>query len=369
MRLGVLPIALVFVPVVGAASGEGWRKTWEVVVAAAEKEGSVTVAHGGTASPDMGRAFREGFQKSYPNIQVNLTIAGGRSIAPRMLMERRVGRYLWDVYIGGTTTALAYLVPAGILDPIQPALILPEVLDMQNWLGGKLDFADNAETLSLVFGSLLIAPVAYNTNLVKGEEIKSHWDFLDPKWRGKLVMFDPRRPGIGLATVTFWYNNPKLGKDFIGRLFTEQDISFIQDSRQVIERVARGEQWATLGVSPAFYESLKAQGLPLDLRSADDLKEGSYVTAGVGNLGLVNRAPHPNAAKVYINWLLSKEGQTVWSRASQYPSRRLDVPYDHLNPANVAKKDKLSLYQSNYQESFVDQRTEILKFLAGVIKR
>lgn len=346
-----------------AASSE-----WEDVLRGAKKEGWVVIAHGGNAAPAVRRLYSEGFREDFPDIKVDLTVAGGRSIAPRMLMERRVGKYLWDVYIGGTTTALTFLKPAGVLDPLRPALLLPEVKNPGRWFGGQLDFADTSGTHNLTFAGRLIAPFVVNTKLAKANEIRSYWDLLDPKWRGKIVMQDPRSPGNGLAMATHWYFTPAIGKKFMREFFTKQKVKVTRNSRQLLEWVARGDYPLGLAFSSSYYESIKGQGLPLEIQTAANMKEGSYVTSGSAGLGLVNRAPNPNAAKVYINWLLSKKTQTAWSRASGNWSRRVDVPQDHLNPGIIPKKERISSYQMNYKEQWVSKRREIQAFLRTILK-
>ena len=351
----------------GGASIAG-ASEWDEVLAAANKEGTVVLANGGGAGTGERRLFTEGFQKQFPGIRVNMTTAGGRSIAPRILMERRVGKYLWDVYQGGTTTALTFLVPAGVLDPIKPALIWPEVKDPSKWFGGKIDFSDDAATHNLVFGGYVKPPLAYNTKLLKKGDIRSYHDLLDPKWRGKIVLTDPRRPGSGLAAATFWYGNKSLGKEFIRRILTEQDVKLSRDYRQQMEWLARGDYAIAIGHHNGIYKEFVEKGLPLALLTANDVKEANYVTAAVAGLGLVNRGPNPNAAKVYINWLLSKETQTKWSRISGFWSRRRDVPQDHLDPAIIPDENKIDSYQLNYKEHWVKKRKNIVKYLRTIIR-
>ena len=341
---------------------------WDKVLAAANKEGTVVLANGGGAGTGERRLFTEGFQKQFPGINVDMTTAGGRSIAPRILMERRVGKFLWDVYQGGTTTALTYLVPAGVLDPIKPALLLPEVTDPSKWFGGKIDFSDDAETHNLVFGGYVKPPLAYNTNLLKKGDIRSYYDLLDPKWRGKIVLTDPRRPGSGMAAATFWYGTKSLGKEFIRRLLTEQDVKLSRDYRQQMEWLARGDYAIAIGHHNGIFKEFAEKGLPLALLTANDVKEANYVTAAVAGLGLVNRGPNPNAAKVYINWLLSKDTQTKWSRISGFWSRRRDVPQDHLDPAIIPDENKIDSYQLNYKEYWVKKRRDIVRYLRTIIR-
>ncbi|HEX9880646.1 MAG TPA: extracellular solute-binding protein, partial [Candidatus Binatia bacterium] len=254
---------------------------WDDVVAAAKKEGTVVVANGGGAGSEERRLYTEEFQKQFPGIKVDMTTAGGRSIAPRMLMERRAGKYIWDVYTGGTTTALEYLVPAGVLDPIKPALILPEVKDPKNWFGGAIDFSDNAATHNLVFGGYVKPPLVYNTKFVKKTDIRSYRDLLDPKWKGKIVITDPRRPGSGLAAATFWYGTDGLGKEYIKEFFSKQDVKVSSDYRQQMEWLSRGDYYIAIGHHNGIFNEFLAQGLPLGQLTASDVKEANYVTAAV----------------------------------------------------------------------------------------
>jgi len=366
-------LSVLFFPVAATAFGgeatQDWKAEWDKTVAAARKEGRVAVLHGGGASATMQNMLKDNFQKAYPGIQVDMLVGGGQNVTPRLLAERRAGRYDWDVYIGGTTTALTLLIPAKVLDPIPPALILPEVTDGKKWFGGQIDYADNAETYNLAFGGYVQPPFAYNTKLVKADALQSWWDLLKPEWRGKLIMFDPRAPGTGLASATFIYAQQGLGKDYLRKLLTEQKYDLSLDYRQILEETARGNYLLGWGIHLGIYDELAKKGLPLGRFPVDRIKEGSYLTTATASLGLMNRAPHSNAAKVYINWLLTKDAQAAYSRASTYWSRRVDVPTDHLEQAIVPKAEKYDSYQANYKEKYVAMRDEIVDFLRTVMKR
>lgn len=350
-------------------SGAATSPEWKQVVEAAKKEGKVVVGLGGGGGSDVRTLFTDGFQKQFPEIKVDLTIfGGGARLVSRVLTERRAGKYQWDVYTGGTTTAIEHLIPAGVLDPIRPALILPEVVEPRKWFGGQIDFSDDAAVHNLVFGGYVKPPFAYNSKLVNKKEIDSYLDLLDSKWRGKITVHNPLESGSGLAAVTFWYGTPALGKEFIRRILTEQKVMIVRDYRQQLEWIARGDYLVGIGHHQELFTEFRDKGLPLAQLTASDVKEANYVTAAVGSLGLVNRGPHPNAAKVFINWLLSRETQTAWVRATGFWSRRVDVPHDHLDPALLPKIEKLSSYQLNYKEEWVKKRKEIQEFLRTILK-
>ena len=90
--------------------------------------------------------------------------------------------------------------------------------------------------------------------------------------------------------------------------------------------VGQGRVPVLIGGVDAIVEQRMSQGVPIAIADPRQIREGSDLSPANGALGLFNRAPHPNAAKVFINWLLSKEGQTVFAQAQGYVSGRADVP-------------------------------------------
>jgi iron(III) transport system substrate-binding protein len=337
---------------------------WEQTVAAARREGKLVIL--GPPGADARDALTAGFQKRYPEIQVEFSGGSGAQTAPKILTERGAGQYLGDVHIGGTTTMLTSLVPAGALDPIQPYLAGPETREASAWLNGRFDYSDDAAQYNLVFTSAVKAPLAYHPRQVNPSELKSYKDLLDPKWRGKVSMRDPRTAGPGLATATFLYMTPSLGPEYL-RQFLTSGVIFSTDDRQVLDWVARGQYPIALAPSELETVELSKKGLPIALLDAHDLQEGSYLTAAFGSVAVLNRAPHPNAVKVYLDWLLSREGQTDWSVASGYPSRRLDIPTDHLTKATIPRPGVP--YQENYKEAYVVIKAELDAFLESSVPR
>ncbi len=104
------------------------------------------------------------------------------------------------------------------------------------------------------------------------------------------------------------------------------------------------------------------------------LKEGSYGTAGRGTLAIMKSPAHPNATKVFVNWLLGREGQEVVSRALSQATRRLDVDTRFLREAGViAAKDQMSLKDflqvENQSEEKLDTVREPAQKLARALLR
>jgi ABC-type Fe3+ transport system substrate-binding protein len=94
------------------------------------------------------------------------------------------------------------------------------------------------------------------------------------------------------------------------------------------------------------------------------LQESTYITSGNGTVVVLKNPPHPNAVKVYLDYLLSHEGQLSWSKASGFPSLRQDVPRDHVLPILIPKEGVK--YQENYTERYVRVREEVMSFLKGI---
>jgi iron(III) transport system substrate-binding protein len=314
-----------------AAEKSGWQQQWETVLAAAKREGKVTVT--GPTGSEVRQALVEPFQKKY-GISVEYFAAEGREIAPKITTEQAAGKYLWDVFVHGVLTAMESMIPRDALDPLESALILPEVRDPKNWRGESLPFLGPARQL-LVMALQHRGTVAVNTNLVKANELKSYKDLLDSKWKGKIIIDDPRRSGPGQATFFFFYMHPDLGTDFI-RALARQEVLVLRNFMQEVDFVAQGRYPILIGPEVPVEMRMK-QGAPIALIDPRQLREGSDLNSKNGNVALYQNAPHANAAKIYLNWLLTQEGQTIFAQTMGYVSTRKDVSTDHVPPWRIPK--------------------------------
>jgi len=339
MNRAVVMIEVLMVMALFGFNSASVAAEWESTLAAAKKEGKVSVISDVTAT--MRDALTLDFEKKY-GISVDLFGTSGREVAPRVAAERKAGQFLWDIYIHGSTTALEAMIPMGAFDPLEPALILPDVKDPKTWRGGAIEFLDPGKMV-LVMTPFHRGTIFYNTKLVNAKEFKSHKDLLDPKWKGKMVVDDPRRAGPGVATFTFFYLHPELGPDFI-RALGKQQMTILRDYAQEVDAVGQGRYPVLIGAADFVAITRAKQGVPIAIVDARQLKEGTDLSPTNGTLALFNRAPNPNAAKIYINWLLSKEGQTIFARANGYVSARLDVPTDHTEPWRVPLPGAIKTY-------------------------
>ncbi len=304
---------------------------WAKLVAAAKKEGQLDLM----TSP--GPTYLEDFSKAFPEIKVSdLAMAGGSQARLKVLAERRAGKYLADVDVGGPDTPSSILHPAKALDPLKPALVLPEVTDTSKWFERKHHFIDPEGQHIFLFEGTAQAYIAYNTAAVKPDEIRSYWDLLNPKWKGRIAAQDPRFPGTVSHALRFFFYHPELGPKYLRRLLSETDLVVSRDNRQMIDWVAGGKYVFCLFCrTTEVYQAIK-QGLPFQLVGTYDLKEGASIVPITGAIGLFNRAPHPNAARLFINWFLSREGQIAYQKSKiglgGADSLRLDIPKDDVPP-------------------------------------
>ena len=357
LALGCLLTALLTGTGFAAAPGQ---EEWERVLQAAKKEGKVAII--GPTGADRRDALTITFEKKY-GIAVEYHADSGAGILPRLSAERKADRYLWDVVITGTTTGIENLIPAKVLDPLEANLIIPEVKDLKLWRNGALEFLDPGRQL-LVMSPYQRGTLFVNPTLANPKEFKTYKDLLDPKWKEKIVADDPRKSGPGQATFTFFFLHPELGVKFI-RALAGQGLTLLRDYAQEVNMLGQGRYPVGLGLSDSLAEQRAKQGVPVEIVDIRQLKEGSDTSPASGGLSIFNRAPHPNAAKVYINWLLSKEGQTIYARATGYISNRLDVPTDHAAPWRVPQPGSIK----TYTQEAIDKKDDLFPILTEVFGR
>jgi iron(III) transport system substrate-binding protein len=312
-----------------AAPAADWKSEWEKTVAAAKKEGQVTVYISGYD------AVVPAFQKEYPEIKVVLVAAPGVQLGQRVMAEQRAGKHLVDVVSAGANPNFQSFYRAKILQPIRPALILPEVLDESKWWEGKHKYGEPDGQYVFVYeGTATNGGISYNNRLVRPAEFKSYWNLLDSKFKGKIVSRDPRDPGPSSGPLRLFYYHPEIGPKFIERIYREMEVTLTRDFRQPVDWLAQGKFLICL-----FCNEIPAanrQGLPVDtLRS---FKEGAGLISRFGTLAFMNNAPHPNAARVFINWYLSRRGQVALQQSIAKAglvvpdSLRTDIPKDDVAP-------------------------------------
>lgn len=324
MTLSCLVFALMTFAYAGAADAQG---EWEKTLAAARKEG--TLVAGIPASAELRKALESKFPEKF-KISLELFPARGPENATRVINEFNAGIRYFDILVAGGATPLT-MIPAGAADEVLPYMILPEVKEPKHWWGGHI-WEDNVSTKKHIYAFQCYTSETfwYNNSLVKPDEIRSYDDLLNPKWKGRIGYLDPRNPGSGQNSWTFLWKVK--GEEFLKKLVA-QDLLITQNQRQLADGLAKGKLAFTVGLSHYTYEPFLKSGLPVG--PIPQIKEGGQANNGSGVLTVVKNPPHPNAAKIFVTWLLSKEGQELYNRAMIQGTRRLDVDTQWLKEYGI----------------------------------
>jgi len=332
----------------GADVKPSWRAEWDATVAAAEKEGALSlyVFDAGPLTEDTVHAF----ERAYPKIKVSQLRGRGNDLGPRIVAERRGGKYLVDLFAGGKGTALGTLYVGKLLDPIKPLLLLPEVLDETKWWRREHKYVDpDNKYIFAYIGNAGGVEINYNSALVNPKEFTSYWDLTQPKWKGKITATDPRTRGMDNPVLFFYYHS-KLGPEFIRKLYGDMEVAIARDYRQPVDWLASARYALCIPCVSDEMDKAMDQGLPVS--QILNLKEGGTLSSSGGTLTLLQNAPHPNAAKVFVNWLLSREGQTVVQKGRKGRARtasnslRTDIAKNDL-PEEVQRRDGVEYFDAD----------------------
>ena len=336
-----LAVLVLFLPAAnGASPTRSFEEEWAKLIAAAQKEGRLDIASGGAPSREY-RSVIGHFQKKF-GINVAMSTGSGSATINRVLAERKAGSYTVDIGLTSVAATRTRLIPSRSLSPIPPLLIHPEVLDKSAWYGDRHWYADPEEKeFSFIYA---VVPTEgfefwYNTDAISKEEIatiKTPADLLDPKWRGKITSRtwgDRGRVGE-LQNVYF---QPDLGLKWIKEFFNKADAKFSDDVRI-------RESWIVGGSVPIAFSDgdldrallkLAKAGIPVAMRSIPYSRP--FLTSGGSGccIQVYDRAPNPNATKLFLNWFLSKEGQTIVHQIEpgiERQSLREDIPIGNVPP-------------------------------------
>ena len=355
--LGALAMTAAFAVAALPVSAQDWQAgagdDWKQMLAAAKKEGTVVVA----GPPEIGKPMAEGFKRD-TGIDVEFLGAVGANLVQRMSREYKSGNVTMDVVFSGAVT----LPLQEYMEPLKPKLILPGVTDPKNWGGGKMKFADNAGTYIPYFGEQVSGYPLANTDLVKPGTVTSWNDLLNPEFKGKIAIYDPRVPGPGVATSSFIAD--ALGLDYVKKLYIDQEPKFSRDGRQLVEWIARGVYPIAVGASYTEIEGFKSAGIK-NINVIEMPGAPLRITAAFYP-HVPKKSPHPNAALVFMNWYASKPGQEVNSKTQVMASRRTDVEIPG-QPDFIKPKSGV-YYNDQYAEDFVlNKRDKLIEDVRKIV--
>jgi iron(III) transport system substrate-binding protein len=337
-------------------SSEG-QAEWDGVVQAACREGALQINVPSGTGPREGIAA---FQEAYPCIRLEVTQLSSGDYEARVSAERSVGQYSFDVSIRGVSAAIFLRrIPDGWYAPIKPYLVWPDVLDDSKWLGGlNAAFQDAGATYVFGFNYYTQNSIYVNHDFIPEAGIARFADLVKPEFKGKIAAVDPTRTSSGTNQLSTVYR--ALGADVLRRLVKEQDLVGTADRRQAAEWLVRGRYPIGIGIASSELEPFEREGLT---RGIKRLRDPELIGAGPGDgtLVVMDSAPHPNATKVFMNWFLSREGQTKFNSKALFNSRRLDVPPGE--PETQVDPTKLDRYFNPSNEQNADVRQETIRLM------
>ncbi len=338
-----------------AATKGPWQEAWNAATTGARRESELFLYGLEPQTIDIGKKFGQEY-----GISVDTYIARAPELTEKMSREYSAHIFNVDVILIGWTTILQVMKPKDLVNPLDSTIILPEAVDPGKWVGGKFPWVD-PEHYAVNFGGTINTAIWRNAELVKENEIKEYRDILKPQWKGKIVFNDPTIIGGGSVWFRLYY--PVLGEDYMKALIKQEPV-VIRDKRLFAEWLSHGKYVIGLCGDTQSLLALKEAGAPIE---PVETREGQYVSTGAGSLTVASRPPHPDAARLFINWILTKEGQTMWSKSLLFPSFRVDVPSDHLNPFVVPKPGRTYLADTPETAAQMDRYIELSKNVLGPI--
>ena len=271
---------------------------------AAKKEGKVVYYT--TDDELMAQVLVKGFQAAYPTITVELQRANAAALLERLESEQKAGPWQADVINTNDVRSLVLFRRNGWLAHYVPA-------NVRQWPEAARDPAG-----FYAVQSLAVTVIGYNSRLVNPELApKSYEDLLARRWHDKLVKLHPAESGIGLTT-TFLMNR-ELGWSFWERL-AQQGVLHVRSGVDAPAKLVGGERWAMVDGTEEAVLRLRASGAPIMMVHA---KEGSPVIPS--GTSMFKEAPHPNAARLLVNWLMGRDAQQIVVNAgarSYHPDAR-----------------------------------------------
>ena len=332
--LSVILVRSVF----GAAAPANFEQEWSKLIAAAKQDGTLAIASGGAPSRQY-RPVMDAFTKKF-GVNIEVSTGNATDTVNRLLAERKGAKYTVDFALISSRESNQRLLPSGSLVPLTPLLIHPEVVDMSAWYRGRHWYADKASSYVLIYhGSKEDQYESwYNTEKVKDADIatiKKQTDYFDPRWKGKIAgqgMGDPS----GIRQMIDSYFEPDRGQEWIRTYLLNAGVTF-SDDRRILETWLVGGRFPFYAVATGSEEliALAKKGLPI--KQVFFPKQLGVIRAGGSGccISAFANAPHPNAAKLFINWFLSREGQTLTHTMIPNLDRsslRNDIPVGEVVP-------------------------------------
>ncbi len=293
-------------PVAELAAYEGADRL-QKLIEGAKREGELTI-YTSAQTTDLGPVV-EAYEKKY-GVKASIWRAGSEAVLNRALQEARAGRHTVDV-VETNGPELESMSREQILQAIKSPqhadLIAPAIRPHGEWVGTRLN----------------VFVQAYNTKLVKKEELPKTWeDLTDPKWKGRLGI--EAEDSDWLAGI-FGEIGEERGTQVFQQIVKTNGISNRKGHTLLTQLVASGEVPLSLTVYNYKAEQLRREGAPIDWFTIGN------AIARPNGVGVARRAPHPNAAILFYDFELSPEGQQIIADREFVPtSTKIDTPLNKV---------------------------------------
>jgi ABC-type Fe3+ transport system substrate-binding protein len=302
-----------------------WKSDWDKAVADARGQSLNLIIQ-----PNEGyEAVVAEFKRRFPQIKVQTTLMHPTDAGPRVLMEQQNGRFGWDAWWATASNMNNIATPAGGLDKISDYFVLPEVKDMNNWRDPDYLYTSKRGPYVFAHTHFIMHLGVYNRKLVPGGKLSAD-NLLDPALKGKFAIRQPSRPHGG-AMVLAQIAKEK-GINTVEKLLTDMAPVYVDNDRQTFMAVLKGTSAVGFGIPEGTMFDCKSEGGCQDLVL---FPSGFMHSRG---LSVFKNAPNKAATKVWVNWLLSKEGQESYVRewAKYNPSGAFSMRKDVAgNPAHA----------------------------------
>lgn len=277
------------------------------------------------------------FEQIYPFIKTESLRLGQRDLLTKILVEANTGVFKADA-IEAVSIEGHILKKRGLLEKYVSPEAAAYPADMKDPDGTWTSFFINTHVL------------VYNTNMVKKDEVpRTYEEIINPKWKGKVAIRDDDFPTFGMMLRLM---GKEKGLNFMRRL-AAQGIELRSGSTLAIQDISAGAVPLGMNLYGTRVEELKKKGAPIDWRPME------FVIVSIEPVSIAAKAPNPNAARLFTDFLLSKEAQAMMRDRSRIPSRP-DVPPDppqltqglKLTATDLSMADEAEQISKDYREIF-----------------
>jgi iron(III) transport system substrate-binding protein len=302
----------------------------------AEKEGQFVLY---STDPESNMAqYLGAFHKMFPKIATNYVRLQAGALYAKVLAERQAHQYLADVMqITDMSFVLDFQKRNGYVSYVSPEMA-----------AYKPEYKSNPEGL-WTWGVIIVAGIAYNPNLVPADQAPKNWkDLLDPKWKD---VINVKVSTSGLQHETWYLIRQIYGEDY-WKKFAALNPRAFDSYVQQFDRTVNGQDKVISTAQYSGYLQFKAKGAPIAFVNPP---EGLPADPGV--YGILQSPPHPEAARLFMDWVLGVPGQKALAEATALYSPRADVP----PPAGGIPITQMKILAPTDWDAFLKTHTEFVR--------